>query len=129
MSEPQARIESVVDGATVQSPTAVLQGLIAQTKNHTAADQALIEALNTPSPRPVAAAGGAVTGALGSVASTENVGGVPGLPAGGAEEWVPLLVGRLGEVLGTVMRDFDGFLGLVDGGAYSGSDLTKEGLP
>ena len=44
-----------------------------------------------------------------------------------AAQWVPLLVDRLQEGLQLVMSDFDQFLKMVKGGAYSTNNLALAG--
>ena len=77
------------------------------------ADQALYDLINVPSIRaqPLAVSGG--------------IGG--GRAVMTAEQWVPLLVQRLQDALLLVMRDFDQFLNMVMGGAYSTNNLALAG--
>ena len=93
--------------------TSLLQTLIQRYGINHAADEALSELLNGPNirPQPLAKQGG-------------GIGVRPGMDSG---EWAPLLRRRLQDALQLVMKDFDHFLDMVKGGAYSTYNLALSG--
>ncbi|KAG8528247.1 uncharacterized protein KY384_007164 [Bacidia gigantensis] len=106
-------IAAIAAQAVPTTPNSLLQSIIREFGINQAADDALVNLLDTPSIRP----------------TPQIVNGVSGGPQHplDAAETVPLMVNRLADVLLLAMRNFDVFLGVVKNGSYSTNDLALVG--